>query len=242
MDSNEQFITFFRGMVNKEILSIAYDLDGRVVIATNLQAKLCGYQDYRDLIGKTLFKLLPKTKFQKIVLKLDSIRQEIISTEKMISYVNFFPYQNNLAMLLCYHQPVFSATGEIIGSMMLAKQSSIFKHTLKINQLFRQSNKFNTNLDSIQIPQNLTKREEEILYLLTIGLDQKTIAKYLGVTRGTISKTIACKICSKFGMTGTSSLRLIEKTIQSGYFKHIPKSLLIPKVIVIDNNFDLIPT
>jgi len=65
-------------------------------------------------------------KFADRIAKLDQIRQEVIAKEKMITYINFFPYSDSIAMLLCYHFPVFASDGSVIATRILAKQTSMF--------------------------------------------------------------------------------------------------------------------
>jgi len=82
----------------------------------------------------------------------------------------------------------------------------------------------------------LSKRELEILYLLSQNLSQRTIAKVLNVTRGTITKIISEKIYIKLGITTNSSKALIQRAIELGINDNIPQSLLPNGVVLSCNN------
>ena len=242
--NNENFtqqviVPFFIGMVDKNIISTVYDLDGNILVITNLHAKLWGYRHYKEMVGKSLSELIKCDKFAARIAKLDQIRQEVITKEKMITYINFFPYNDSIAMLLCYHFPVFAPDGTVIATRILAEQTSMFNHSIEIHHQFKndstsQSNKIILSPDKIK----LTTREEEILYLLKIGLSQEEVAYYLGISRGTVIKTISNKLCPQFGIEGINTNLLIKKVIKSKYFDHIPTTLLRPKIIVIENDFE----
>ena len=231
-------IPFFMGTIDKNIISTVHDVDGKIILMTNLHARLWGYRNYKELVGKTMFQLEKVDDHLEIITQIDQIRQRVLQEEKTITYMNFFPYNNCIAMLFCYHFPIFAPNGQVVATRILGEQASLFNHAVEVNQHFRPED---TCLAQVRLASKsikLTKREQEILYLLVIGFSQNDAADYLGITRGTLVKTISAKICPKFDIAGSNTKLLIKKVIKSKYFDNIPRSLLKPKVVLIENDFE----
>ncbi len=72
---------------------------------------------------------------------------------------------------------------------------------------------FQPNFDSMDLPAPLTKKELEVLGLMTAGLSNKEIAEILGVTEATI-KTHASTIFSKLGVR--DRVRAVLKGLEIG--------------------------
>jgi DNA-binding NarL/FixJ family response regulator len=66
----------------------------------------------------------------------------------------------------------------------------------------------------MELPEPLTKKELEVLSLMTAGLSNKEIAESLGVTEATI-KTHASTIFSKLGVR--DRVRAVLKGLEIGY-------------------------
>lgn len=229
------------GIVDKNMISKVHDLDGKILIATNLQARIWGYKSYTELVGKSLRELTSIINSEKTLVQLEQIRQTVIKEEKIVSYINFFPYNDTMAMLLSYHFPLFNLEGEVVATRVLSEQASLFKHSAVVTQMFKAKvEDYQKTPKVVDESIKLTKRQEEILYLLKIGFSQSDAANYLKITRGTLSKIISTQICPRFGIAGSNTKLLVKHVIKTEYFKHIPKSLLKPKVIIIENDFEFL--
>jgi DNA-binding NarL/FixJ family response regulator len=68
--------------------------------------------------------------------------------------------------------------------------------------------------ESMELPEPLTKKESEVLALMTAGLSNKEIAEGMGVTEATI-KTHASTIFSKLGVR--DRVRAVLKGLEIGY-------------------------
>ena len=73
---------------------------------------------------------------------------------------------------------------------------------------------FQPKFESMDLPEPLTKKESEVLSLMTAGLSNKEIAESLGVTEATI-KTHASTIFAKLGVR--DRVRAVLKGLEIGY-------------------------
>ncbi|MFO0319511.1 MAG: LuxR C-terminal-related transcriptional regulator [Neisseriaceae bacterium] len=83
--------------------------------------------------------------------------------------------------------------------------------------------------------EQLTQREFEILYLLSNGLSQYEIANVLGVSRGTILKTIMDRILVKIDINENKSEKIIQKAMQLGIHGKIPRNLVEEQIIILED-------
>ena len=73
---------------------------------------------------------------------------------------------------------------------------------------------FQPKFESMELPEPLTKKESEVLALMTAGLSNKEIAESMGVTEATI-KTHASTIFAKLGVR--DRVRAVLKGLEIGY-------------------------
>ncbi len=73
---------------------------------------------------------------------------------------------------------------------------------------------FQPKFESMELPEHLTKKESEVLALMTAGLSNKEIAESMGVTEATI-KTHASTIFAKLGVR--DRVRAVLKGLEIGY-------------------------
>jgi DNA-binding NarL/FixJ family response regulator len=114
------------------------------------------------------------------------------------------------------------ANGFIRKDSTLAELTSCIEKVINGERVFRPSvtrsartglEAFQPKFESIQLPEPLTKKELEVLSLMTAGLSNKEIAESLGVTEATI-KTHASTIFSKLGVR--DRVRAVLKGLEIG--------------------------
>jgi DNA-binding NarL/FixJ family response regulator len=115
------------------------------------------------------------------------------------------------------------ANGFIRKDSTLAELTSCIDKVIGGERIFRPSvtrsariglEAFQPRFESTDLPEPLTKKELEVLSLMTAGLSNKEIAKSLGVTEATI-KTHASTIFAKLGVR--DRVRAVLKGLEIGY-------------------------
>jgi DNA-binding NarL/FixJ family response regulator len=114
------------------------------------------------------------------------------------------------------------ANGFIRKDSTLAELTSCIDKVINGERVFRPTvtrsartglEAFQPKFDSLELPEPLTKKELEVLSLMTAGLSNKEIAESLGVTEATI-KTHASTIFSKLGVR--DRVRAVLKGLEIG--------------------------
>lgn len=239
--NNQQFIRdvaipYFLGAVGKNFISVMYDLDGKIIIATDKYAKLFAYSSWSEIKGKTLSDLYPHEDYASFIDKLSILRKKAINEKRNITHLLYLPFNNkSFEMMLGYHFPIITPQGTVVASRAIIKRINMINASIQINN----------HLKSIASPKNrnnkaykLSARQEEILFLLTIGFPQEQAAQYLGISRGTIAKVISEEICPTFGIIGSNSKLLIREVISSNFFNNIPQRVMKPTVIEVADSFE----
>jgi DNA-binding NarL/FixJ family response regulator len=115
------------------------------------------------------------------------------------------------------------ANGFIRKDSTLAELTSCIYKVINGERVFRPSvtrsartglEAFQPKFESMGLPEPLTKKESEVLSLMTAGLSNKEIAESLGVTEATI-KTHASTIFAKLGVR--DRVRAVLKGLEIGY-------------------------
>lgn len=108
------------------------------------------------------------------------------------------PFENGRILHLTEIRSICDENKSVIGCIIEAKDFSLSQHQVPNKEI------------------QLSARQEEIMFLLTIGFSQKEIADIYGVHRGTIIKGISV-ICDKFEIAGASTDKIIELVYKYGY-------------------------
>lgn len=81
----------------------------------------------------------------------------------------------------------------------------------------------------------LSARQEEIVFLISLGIGLRQTAQTLNITYGSLTSTIRGSLCNKFNVPTSNTDLLIQKLADLGYNKLVPQSLCIPKTIILDS-------
>ena len=135
--------------------------------------------------------------------------------------------------------PLCALNAKIVGTAVSIKTSKILSlrdiiypklpFQPELNDLLEEHRRNNLN-------RPLTRRQEEVLFLLIGGLTQEQIADTLGITRGSVSNYLL-SISYKFGLSTQATSKIINIGIQNGYDKCIPHNLLRPKIIMLTHEY-----
>ncbi|TXI92056.1 MAG: hypothetical protein E6Q33_08120 [Neisseriales bacterium] len=249
---NEYFekiiIPSFLPLAESNIVSVIWDTSGKLVVATNLYAEKFGFTNWEEMQGRNIqlaerqeFPILENSNQETVNSALEIIQQTLalrtrVFTEKIpISAVIIHPFARVFSStIITYQTPIFHCCGQIIGAQMTITEFNMFgvndylsgyhDKSLDVPSIIKKS-------EELKIP--LSRRQHEILFLLTIGLSQREAATILNISRSSIAKTLTESICPKFGIYDANTNTLIEKARKMNMHKFIPSSLCKPWVIVL---------
>jgi hypothetical protein len=241
-------------LINQNILHTLYDKNCRVIACSNLSARSVGLNSSSEAIGTSyhdtdnleFMKGIFKCKYDgsladKIIecaQKIYSIQKTVLNANRVISYIDYIPYNGIFTPYLVTCVPFTHNNGQVIGIQSFAQKCNyleVLSHTQIIKNMFGRINleKASVHRDTIQNPL-LTKREQEIIFLLANGLCVDEIFEFLGTSRSTVANTIAFKLSPKFGLFGSNTKLLSKAAREKGYHKLIPESLCVPCIIILD--------
>lgn len=222
--------------------SCIFDEDYNLVMCTNYSAKSLGFASWEDAVGinyKDNTQGLAQVTFgdsyndehkdaiNKYAKLIYNIQKSVFTEQKVISFFDLLPYNNQFNTFLVTYIPIFDKYENIVAIQSYAIESKFFGFQEHFYTLYDNSVSRKTEPGYIE----LTKREEEIMFLLANGLNQEQIAHTLQVSRSTVSSIIANRLSVKFNIAGSNTTYLTKIAMERGYFQHIPPSLFRPFVV-----------
>lgn len=237
----EVIIPGFLPLVEKGIHSSIYDCKCKVVISTNISAHSMGYEKWQEMVGlgyndnnQELIQRVFKDKYT------EEYREDIdrycdmifkcqlaaIEKQQVVSMFDLLPYNGTFKSYLVLHTPIFHPNGEVVALQSFSHESKFFgfkEHFFQPAEVRLEK--------SYSLQNNLTKREEEVIFLLANGLTQEQISRTLQLSRSTIANLIANQLSEKFNISGANTHLLAKIAIDSGLFQQIPESLYRPFVV-----------
>lgn len=243
----------FLAMVDQDIVSTIYDYNDNIILTTQKLAHIFGYHSWKNISNlpaqniiyrhplpdntTSQFEQNIQTMFE-LRFKLASVRKAVIHLKRPVSTLLIHPFNKVFDnFLLTTFIPLFMPTGEVVAILGTTTDYSMFgiqefRDSLeKIHQPKRKKNVIPT-----EFPKSLTIRQHEILFLLLLGATQEMVAQILEISRGSITKTITQSILPKFNLAGASVKLLVEYCRQKNFHYIIPRSLCVPRLIVLDND------
>ncbi len=247
----ETVIPLFKGMQNQDIYSSLFDVNGRVIMATNKNAVDTGFKTHEELIGLSYADATPelitrvigdaaKDNTERIIKACQKIHKLLLACveyKRVVNFIDLIPYKNLFQSYLETYIPIFHPSGEVVAVQSLTAEFKMFD----INQLLfvTEVNEIKSRAKTIAIPAEdppfkLPSRQHEILYLILQGIPQEYAAQILNIKRGTLARIISEQICPKFNIHGSNTKLLIERAMAMGFQHHMPKSLWVPGIIIFD--------
>ena len=243
---NESLVPGLLSIVNADLYLTVHDSKYEVIFTTNKSAISNSLSGWRESLGtsyaapplKIIEKLVAKNKdfTPELIIqasrKIYEIQQEVFITKKTIRFIDMLPYDNTYqAFLSCISPICFPGSELVIGILTISEPFPI----IGVEDLFKLKNNKLQVQSLVSLPKppyGLSSRQWEILFLLSIGLGQATIANLLNIKRGTVSKIIREVIFDKFKTFSIDEL--VAKSIKLGLNKIIPQTLWKYQVIMLD--------
>ena len=249
MDQQQVLIPDFKAMVDKNVASVLYDIDGISLIATNLAAGSIGLTDWSEshglsyhgkkdseLMYKVFKNLYTKTSAANILdyfKKIAFLQESCYEKEIIINYIDLLPYGGKFKTYFMTLMPIFHQSGDVVALQSYAVECKFLGFQEQLADLLGNPGKTYSNVET-----SFTQREQEIMFLLTYGVTQDQIAQILNVSRGTIGNIISKQLCVKYGISGSNTRLLMQAAIEAGIHQHMPASLIRPCVMVLNAQFE----
>lgn len=240
----DEYITNnFIQLLDLPMYSCLYDQSFKLVICTNQSAKSLGYMSWENAVGisyeddschvlaRAIFGSSysdeHKDSINKYAAMILDFQKDVFLNKRAISFFDLLPYNNQFNSYLVTYVPIIDKTGAVVAIQSHAIESKFFGFQEHFYTLYDSGDTKNNFPDKIE----LTRREEEVMFLLANGLNQEQIAQTLQTSRSTIATIIATKLCVKFNIPGSNTGYLTKLAMERGYFQYIPSSLFKPFVV-----------
>lgn len=239
----------FLPLVDKPLYSFICDDEYKLVICTNMNAHSLDYENWQEMIGLSykdpsehLIKKVFKDKYDssyreeidKYIQTILEAQEFVLTTGQISSMFDLLPYNGTFKSYLVLYTPIFHPNGEVVALQSFSHESKFFG----FKEHFFQTNEIAKITAPSHIQVNLTKREEEVIFLLANGLTQEQISRVLNLSRSTIANLIANQLSEKFNIAGANTHLLTKIAVESGLFQQIPESLYRPFVVSLRPDLD----
>ena len=161
--------------------------------------------------------------------KIFRIQQYVFKTGHPASFIDSLPYDRGIRSYLITFIPIFDDNENVVAIQSIALNYRLAGYHEYIQNILEQQK---APMDTLLI--KLSKREEEVLFLLICGITQEQIADMLEVKRETIASIIRNQLRVKFALPIASTKLVVETALSYGFPFSIPESLWRPSVIILE--------
>lgn len=236
---------YFQTCAAAPMYAFIMDFRYETVMATNKTAHSVGLTHWDETIG-TSYKYYsrldlaiwyfgkrynPKTAtaIHHYARKIFRIQQYVFKTGHPASFIDSLPYAKGIQSYLVTYIPVFNPSGNVIAIQSVAFDYRLAGYHEYIQNILEQK-KFVVNISKLK----LSKREDEVLFLLTCGITQEKIGEILEIKRDTVATIIKHQLCVKFSLPEVNTKLLVETALSYGFPFSIPESLWCPSVVILE--------
>lgn len=215
------------GTVDKDISAVTYDLNGKVIHATNAYARLNNYLDWHEVVGKTIADI-NVFKEDKLSKTLTSIRHKVIREERTIYYIVFANYSYGFDAHAVYNFPLFMPDGSVIATQVISKKFNLFNPV----NLFNKFSAKKIKKRKLALNVEFSELEYNILFLMVIRLTQEESAFFVKLSRSRLAQ-ILTDLYARLGVSNQEEL--ITLALEHQLITTIPTAFMQPKVIVLNS-------
>ncbi len=237
---NNVLVPWFKPLIEQPVYSCIYNDNLEVVICTQKSAQGLGLSKWEEVVGlgyKRSSELARKIcgakytdenqqeiiKYSQVILDLQA---KVFQERQVVTFFDLLPYNSTFQSHIVIYTPIFHPNGEVVALQSFSHESKFFGFQ---EHFFKMASE--PLAKEYPLHKDLSRREQEIMFLLANGLSQEHIAKTLGLSRSTIASIIANQLSEKFNIPGANTQLLSKIAIEAGYFQYIPESLYRPFVV-----------
>ena len=239
-------VPLFSLLIDKDIYSLLINRDLRFEICTNKTAKSAGCSNWQELQGvsfldynredialrffKSAYNENTKKGIEEYFKKILLIQNYVLNHQKVVSFIDLLPYNNQFKSYMTTYTPVFHPNGEVVAIQTYAIECRFLGFLEQLNIL-------ESNLPSAKKykpSDKLTIREHEVGFLLSNGSTQDQISQILNISRNTVAAIIRNQLCPKFGIPGANTKLLVNALISAGIQRNMPPTIWKPCIIVLE--------
>jgi hypothetical protein len=221
-------LPIFKELMEQDIISCIYNSNGQKLIAT---AK------YQELFCSQINQnpATPKSKspyFLDFEINLAKLVNLTIHKRIVLNAIAIIPLVDHHNSYLFTYLPLFQQN-QIIAVQAIIQEIDLVP-LLNFNaQICGLISPDERQTASPKLTLKLSKRQKEILFLITLGFSQQTVAEILGIKRGTVAKIVSDHLCPKFAIPQSNTKLLAKLARAAGVHTLMPHSLLQPQLIIL---------
>jgi DNA-binding XRE family transcriptional regulator len=236
---------YFQTCVVAPMYALIVDFRYETVMATNKTANSVGLTHWDETTG-TSYKYYSRldlaiwyfgarynsktaTAIHHYARKIFRIQQYVFKTGHPASFIDSLPYDKQIKSYLVTYIPIFNPHGDVIAIQSVAFDYRLAGYHEYIQNILEQKKRIG-NISKIK----LSKREDEVLFLLTCGITQEQIAEILEIKRDTVAAIIRNQLHVKFSLPAVNTKLLVETALSYGFPFSIPESLWCPSVVILE--------
>lgn len=236
---------YFQTAISKSLYSAIVDFRYQTILCTDQSARSIGLLIGEDALG-TGYKYYARIDLahwyfgkwyndksayvtHHYARKIFRIQQYVFKTGHPASFIDSLPYDRGIRSYLMTFIPVFNNAGNVVAIQSIALNYRLAGYHEYIQNILKRQK---SPVDILQI--KLSKREEEVLFLLICGITQEQIADILEVKRETVASIIRNQLRVKFSLPIANTKLVVETALSYGFPFSIPESLWRPSVIILE--------
>jgi DNA-binding CsgD family transcriptional regulator len=211
--------------IDMPFMAGAKDLQHRLIWATEIVANVLGFKHLNEVLNKQDADIFD-----------DALTQQFWENDKKAFRGETFIglemtrwHSIGDVALLAKKSPLYDENQNIIGTFANVVTVYDKKHLAYINDvvgnlknIFGQRTPINLSIQNYSDDNNLSARQNQVLYYTLQGMTSKMIARKLSVSSKTIEYHLSVL---KIKLDCSSKAQLIEKSIALGYLSIVPKTL-----------------
>lgn len=225
---NTVVIPYFIGAAHKNLASAIFDLDGKIIIATDLFAKYILAEKWMNIKGVTVFDIEGISEEAKV--NFEKIRRKVIQKQDVVHYVNFYHYSYGFDAHLVSHFPIFMPNGTVAATRSVTQSYNLFNPVVCFNKFIKENSQLQTNQSNQEVIMQFTQLEYKVIFLITAGLTQAETALFLAVSRSKVAQILT----NVYSLISVKSIpELIEAVINNKLITHMPDNFMKPRSMIL---------